>query len=237
MNVSMENRNPSPATPVKQSAMHDLPSTTPEEPGEMPKEQPATSHCIVISKIGNFETELLDPISHEIGRIFGYPTDIVPILDDVEFALNADRNQYHSTPILESLAIEAPPHAFKILAITDLDLFIPILTHVYGEAQLGGKASIISTFRLRDGLSPLNLEKTFLTRVIKEAIHELGHTFKLQHCKDHACIMHYCRNERDVDRKSDQLCRYCKILLQDEIKRAGGTTSHQPGERNMKHQD
>ncbi|UCD83028.1 MAG: hypothetical protein JSW26_12410, partial [Desulfobacterales bacterium] len=52
-----------------------------------------------------------------------------------------------------------------------------------------------------------------------EAIHELGHTFKLRHCPEHTCIMHYCRNEEDVDRKSDQLCRYCKIMLQDEIKR------------------
>ena len=53
----------------------------------------------------------------------------------------------------------------------------------------------------------------------QEAIHELGHTFNLRHCKEHTCLMHYCRDEHDVDQKSDQLCRYCKVLLNDEIKR------------------
>lgn len=100
-----------------------------------------------------------------------------------------------------------------------MDLFIPILTHVYGEAQLGGAACIVSTFRLNEGRSGINIAPLHIERVVKEAVHEMGHTFKLRHCPEHACIMHYCRNEADVDRKSDQLCRYCKVMLDDEIKR------------------
>ncbi|MBW1821725.1 MAG: hypothetical protein JRI92_08155 [Deltaproteobacteria bacterium] len=102
-----------------------------------------------------------------------------------------------------------------------MDLFIPILTHVYGEAQLGGTACIISTHRLVEGLSLVADKDTYYGRVVKEAVHELGHTFKLRHCKDNACIMHYCRSIKDVDRKSEQLCRYCKTLLDDEMKRIG----------------
>ncbi|MFC1817083.1 hypothetical protein ACFL0M_14365, partial [Thermodesulfobacteriota bacterium] len=109
--------------------------------------------------------------------------------------------------------------AIKVLAITTVDLFIPILTHVYGEAQLGGKACIVSTYRLKEGLSPLSFRETHQIRVVKEALHELGHTFKLHHCQDPACIMHYCRSVKDVDRKSDQMCRYCKVFIGDEIKR------------------
>jgi archaemetzincin len=105
-----------------------------------------------------------------------------------------------------------------LLAVTRVDLFIPILTHVYGKAHLGGKACIISTHRLNEGLG-IGVGKPFSQRVVKEAIHELGHTFNLRHCPEHTCCMHYCRNINDVDRKSEQLCRYCKILLQDEIKR------------------
>ena len=99
-----------------------------------------------------------------------------------------------------------------------MDLFIPILTHVYGEAQLGGKSCIVSSYRLNEGHSAGLLDRKYIDRVVKEAIHELGHTFKLRHCPEHTCIMHYCRNEEDVDRKSDQLCRYCKVMLEDEIK-------------------
>ena len=176
-------------------------------------------YSIVISTIGDSDTDLSRPISREVSRIFGYQTETMPLLQDVGFAFDPGRNQYHSTPILEELANKAPSRAIKLLAITEVDLYIPILTHVYGEAQLGGKACIISTYRLKENLPPIDTRQAFLRRVVKEAIHELGHTFKLRHCPDHACIMHYCRSEKDVDRKSDQLCRYCKVLLEDELKK------------------
>ena len=176
-------------------------------------------HSIVITVIGDLDASFLKQIRPEINRVFGCNTELIPLLQDVDFAFDAGRNQYHSTPILKALAGKAPPHAVKVLAVVEVDLFIPILTHVYGEAQLGGKACIISTHRLKEGLSPASCLEIFSSRIAKEAIHELGHTFGLRHCRDHACIMHYCRNVIDVDRKSDQLCRYCKVLLEDEMKR------------------
>ncbi len=176
-------------------------------------------HTIIISPIGNPDTNLLNRVRRAIYNIFGYPTEIIPILDEVDFALDPGRNQYHSTPILDELVRNIPYRAAKVLAIAKVDLFIPILTHVYGEAQLGGKACIISTYRLKESLSPLNSHEVYPCRVIKEAIHELGHTFNLRHCRDRSCIMHYCRTVKDVDRKRNQLCRYCSVLLEDELKR------------------
>ena len=182
---------------------------------------PVSPHTIIIAPIGDFTPELLDLIRAEIKRIYAFPTEVRPLLEDLEFAFHPNRNQYHSTPILEELARKAPADAIKVLALVQEDLFIPILTHVYGEAQLGGKACIVSTIRLNEGHRALNNQEPYLSRIIKEAIHELGHTFKLRHCREHTCLMHYCRNESDVDRKSDQLCRYCKVLLEDEMKRLG----------------
>ena len=178
-----------------------------------------SEHSIVISPVGDIDSELFEPISIEINRIFSYKTEIIPLLQDVNFAFDPSRKQHHSTSILEKLAEIAPPQAIKVLGITEVDLFIPILTHVYGEAQLGGTACIISTHRLAEGLSIAADKDTYCERVAKEAVHELGHTFKLRHCKDNACIMHYCRSIKDVDRKSEQFCRYCKTLLEDEMKR------------------
>ena len=178
-----------------------------------------SENMLVISPIGEFEDELVDHVRSEIHRVFGYSTEILSLLDDVNFAFDPRRDQHHSTPILEKLAGLMPARGVKVLAITTVDLFIPILTHVYGEAQLGGKACIISTCRLDEGISKVLKKEVYLFRVAKEAIHELGHTFKLLHCKDRTCIMHYCREIQDVDRKSDQLCRYCRILLNDERNR------------------
>ncbi len=180
---------------------------------------------IVISPVGDAPPELLDIIGCGISRIFGFETTVTPFLENVEFAYDMNREQYHSTPILAKLETLAPPQALKIIAVTTADLFIPILTHVYGEAQLGGKAAIISTCRLNEGDIAADAEDTFRFRAVKEAVHELGHTFNLRHCKDRSCIMHYCRSIKDVDRKSDELCRYCGVLLNDEIRRMGAAAS------------
>ncbi|MFC1813650.1 archaemetzincin family Zn-dependent metalloprotease [Thermodesulfobacteriota bacterium] len=174
---------------------------------------------IIISPIGDFAPEIYKPVIQKVDQIFGFEVEEKPLLEDVKFALDKERNQYHSTAILEKLSGSAPSHAIKVLAITRVDLFIPILTYVYGEAQLGGKACIISTHRLDERSSFIGKDPPLYERAAKEAIHELGHTFKLRHCRDQACIMHYCRSVADVDRKTDQFCRYCKTLLNDEMKR------------------
>lgn len=178
-----------------------------------------SEHTLVVSPSGECEAELFTPISREINRVYGFPVHITPLLQDLDFALDEERGQYHSTLILEKLAGRAPSSAVKVLAVTHVDLFIPILTHVYGEAQLGGKACIVSTYRLKENLSPLHAGSAYAARVVKEAIHELGHTFNLHHCPDPKCIMHYCRSVGDVDRKSDLFCRYCQVLVDDELRR------------------
>jgi len=169
--------------------------------------------------VGDLNTELIEAIGGEIQRVFGFSTAVASVLLDLSFALDQNRNQHHSTMILGQLAAVTPARAIRVIAIAQVDLFIPILTHVYGEAQLGGTACVVSTFRLNEGRSGMNISPKYIGRIVKEAIHELGHTFNLRHCPEKTCIMHYCRNEEDVDRKSDELCRYCKVMLDDEIKR------------------
>jgi archaemetzincin len=176
---------------------------------------------IIIAPTGDINPGIYRSLCQQIHQTFGYQIEIMPLLQNVDFAFNPSRNQYHSTLILEKLAESISWPAIKILAITGVDLFIPILTHVYGEAQLDGKACIVSTYRLKEGFTSANIQK-FKDRIVKECIHELGHTFNLRHCPDKTCIMHYCRSVKDVDRKSDQLCRYCNVLLADEIRRLEG---------------
>jgi archaemetzincin len=178
-----------------------------------------SDYTIVLAPIGELDPWFCEAIAKAIERVFGCRTDIRPVLSNVDFALDTRRRQYHSTPILQQLAAQAPEGALKVIAITPVDLFIPILTHVYGEAQLGGKAAILSIHRLQEGFAAAN--PSMQCRLAKEAVHELGHTFGLRHCPERTCIMHYCRNTRDVDRKSDQLCRHCRVMLQDELERLG----------------
>ena len=172
---------------------------------------------IVIFAVSGLESEMLTRVRLDIDRIFYCQTEIIPLSNDLTYALDPARNQYLSASILDKLIPLAPDHSVKAIAIVEVDLFIPILTHVYGEAQMGGKTCIVSTYRLGEGVSLAS--ETYFHRVAKESIHELGHTFNLRHCPNKACIMHYCRTLSDVDRRPDELCRYCKVLLDDEIER------------------
>lgn len=176
---------------------------------------------VQIAPIGIFAPDLLEAVIDTIKRVFGLTSRTAPLLGEIGFAYDADRKQYHSTAILERLTGKARPEILKVLALTREDLFIPILTHVYGEAQLGGTSCIVSTRRLGEGISMANTRELYLGRVAKEAAHELGHTFDLRHCQDARCIMHYCRSIADVDHKSSDLCRYCRVLLGDYFKKTG----------------
>lgn len=178
---------------------------------------PITRDYIIISPVGDIPPWISHTIADKMKNVFGFKTKIVRLMQDISFAYDPERDQYYSTRILEVMGARAPKDCIKLLAVTKEDLFIPILTHVYGEAQLGGTASIISISRLipYPDSGPLKKESS---RITKEAAHELGHTFDLRHCEDAHCIMHYCRKLEDVDHKSDRLCRYCTVLLSDSIK-------------------
>jgi len=179
----------------------------------------SAQHTVILSPIGDIASSWLLSIQDSISRTFGFSTQTKSLLSDISFAYDLNRNQYHSTDILRHLSSLLPNDAIRILAVTDVDLFIPILTYVYGEAQLGGISAILSIHRLTESIRSLHPEKVIQERISKEAIHEIGHTFNLKHCQDPSCIMHYCRGINDVDHKTDQLCRYCRILLSDELKK------------------
>jgi archaemetzincin len=176
----------------------------------------AARDTIIISPVGKIPSWVCSIIMVGLTPIFGFKTEVFSVLDDIEFAYNADRDQYHSTLILDELEKRAPDHCVKIMAVTQEDLFIPILTHVYGEAQLGGRACIVSIFRLLED-AVADPHGKGRDRIVKEAAHELGHTFDLRHCDDSGCIMHYCRKIEDVDHKSERFCRYCTVLFNDSV--------------------
>jgi archaemetzincin len=173
---------------------------------------------VLIVPIGEFDADVLQAVEAMIGKAFDLPCRTEALIDTIGFAWNPERKQFHSTAILARLTENVPDDTLKILALTREDLFIPILTHVYGEAQLGGTSCIVSTYRLASGISPTVQRDRYLDRITKESAHELGHTFDLRHCKDHQCLMHYCRGIGDVDGKTDQFCRYCQVMLNDQLK-------------------
>jgi archaemetzincin len=148
-------------------------------------------------------------ICERLAEEFGAPVRKLE-LPAADFAYDAARRQYGSIPVLGTLVERCPADALKLLAITERDLFIPVLTFVYGHAQLGGRVAAISLARLRQefyGL-PAN-QPVFLERALKEALHETGHTFGLVHCADRECAMSLATNIRQIDLKRAAFCASC----------------------------
>jgi archaemetzincin len=136
---------------------------------------------------------------------------------NLEGVFDPGRGQYNSSLILQQLIMKPPPDADKMLGILDVDLFIPILTFVFGEAQLKGIGAVVSTQRLHNrfyGL-PENREVTG-ERLIKEAVHELGHTFGLVHCSQPKCVMNSSTYAENIDQKSAELCPLCQKSINTE---------------------
>lgn len=135
-------------------------------------------------------------------------------LPSVDFAFDSRRHQYGSIPALEMVNRLCPADAIKLLAITERDLFIPVLTFVFGHAQLGGRAALISLARLRQefyGLEPDT--PVLLERACKEALHETGHTFGLVHCSDFGCAMALSTRVQQIDQKRAAFCPACSRRL------------------------
>ncbi|GAB4108785.1 MAG: archaemetzincin family Zn-dependent metalloprotease [Acidobacteriota bacterium] len=133
---------------------------------------------------------------------------------DADFAYDSSRGQFYSTEILARLAtLSGSFPGAKVLGVTAVDLFIPILTFVFGEAQVGGSAALLSTHRLRQSFYGLPEDsRVFLNRLEKEALHELGHTFGLLHCRTVDCVMHFSNSVDEVDLKSRYFCAECRRL-------------------------
>ncbi len=156
----------------------------------------------------------LEPLTASIARSFGLRTKCAKISIDVSKAFDPLRQQYNSSYLLRELIAWPFANADKVLGIAAVDLFIPIMTFVFGEAQLEGPGAIVSMHRLNNKFygMPEN-ERLLVQRIIKESIHELGHTFGLLHCSFPGCVLNVSTYVEDIDQKSDELCARCQQQL------------------------
>jgi len=181
---------------------------------------------IQLLPLGSVAQDLLSDLAAGLACEFLIPCEILTPLGEPSFAYNVTRQQHSSTEILASLAQHDTPNTWRLLGVTSLDLYIPILTFVFGEAQLGGNCAVISSHRLRDefyGLPPNILQ--FRERVLKEAVHELGHTLSLDHCEGYQCVMSASHGIELVDLKSSRFCANCRAAVptRAEVKALNGT--------------
>ena len=160
--------------------------------------------------IGRVEHELLEWLAQALGDKFRIPAEILPATIDPAFSFHAERQQYHSSEILAAMQRYVNGNTWRLLGVTPHDLYIPILTFVFGEAQMGGSSALVSYRRLQQEFYGLPGNRDLLAnRLLVESVHELGHTLRLTHCHDYQCAMAPSHAVEWIDIKNSGFCEDC----------------------------
>ena len=162
---------------------------------------------ILIVSFGQIEKGIVDKISYPISRRFGVKTEN---FGQMPIPWTAKRDsQFKASDFLaaEKEILENNP-AEAVLGICKKDLYEPNLNFIFGLASPKDQVAVVSLVRLLD-----DNKKLFFERIKKEAIHEIGHLFGLDHCQDRLCAMSFSNNLADVDFKKSALCPNCQKLL------------------------
>jgi archaemetzincin len=169
---------------------------------------------IQILPLGSIPPEILSGLATGLTMEFRQPCEFLPEEPDPAFAYNVTRQQYSSTEILATLTQRVTERTGRLLAVTPIDLYIPILTFVFGEAQLTGLCAIVSYHRLRQEFYGLPVDKKLLHhRLLKESVHELGHTHSIQHCEEYQCVMSPSHSVEWIDLKTSSFCSTCRANI------------------------
>ncbi len=186
------------------------------------------------SEFEDYTTTIVSPLIQRLSKIFGdkarINSDSLQSSSSLQlsssittmpptYLFDKTRKQWISDSLLDwLLETNEPDTTTKVLAICDFDAYSDELNFVFGEAHLGGRAAAIYLLRLREEFYVRKSDKNnnknlFEQRVIKEAVHELGHTFGLRHCQISKCVMHFSNSLQDTDFKDDKFCERCNKIL------------------------
>ena len=170
---------------------------------------------ILLISHGHFDNNSLEIIADDITHEFPYPVELEESHLDLNEYYDPTRRQYDGNKLLKFLDSVSKPESLKTIGLFGVDLFIPILTYIFGQAIFNGRTGIASIYRLKNeqyGL--IKDDDILLDRFRKVVIHELGHTFGLVHCHVPSCVMRSSTYIEDIDQKKIFLCNKCRVQVE-----------------------
>lgn len=172
---------------------------------------------ILLISFGQFDKNFLQKIATAVSAVFGLPVDVEPGYTELAKFYDPARRQYDANQLINFIYTEYGNKNRKAIGLFRVDLFIPILTFITGQAVYQGNTGVVSMFRLKNELYGLKKDDRLLfERFVKEVIHELGHTMGLTHCYTPTCVMRSSTYIEDVDQKDGHFCLKCRKKLEME---------------------
>lgn len=166
--------------------------------------EPVAEAHLDLVPMGKVDPLAISVIAANIQSILGLNTHVLKARVEPDYALYPRRGQYEAGKILGELSSITDGAKLK-LGVVQVDIYTPILTFVYGESQLGGKAALISLFRIHDP----DPEQIY-TRAAKIGIHEVAHLLGIVHCRVPDCLMNFSNNLEKLDALPLRFCDACE---------------------------
>ena len=205
--------------PDEDEGAEDLPlEPLPPEPQAGPTVRPSEDAPIVVIPIGNIDERLVRGLVAPLSAAFGRTVAPQKPLPVPKYAFNPSRSQYHSAAILKRVELMRSTSWDSAIGVVDVDLFVPEVPFIFGEADRSTRSAIISLTRLRPEVgSQESRIETLAKRLLSEAIHQMGLIRGLAHCPNNRCVMFLSSTVQDTDKKGVQFCANCRKRLATEV--------------------
>jgi archaemetzincin len=179
-----------------------------------------TPQTIFLVPLGPVDTGTLEYLKSALPVPFHAAVQVGEAMPVPGDSFDARRKQYNSSKILEHLFDARRDPRQRWLGVTESDLFVPTLNFVFGEADSQHHIAVISLARLREEFFRRKSDPAlFHQRALKEAVHELGHSYGLTHCSNFRCVMFFSNSLADTDRKSSNFCEDHRRELEAAMKK------------------
>ncbi len=168
---------------------------------------------IVLLILFEIDENLVKALKQRLEQTFKHPVDVKYKADNLEYAYDSRRKQYGSPRLLSRLRRRKKNPDDKIMGVVDVDLYSPGYDFVYGEAEISSGIATLSVYRLLGKSRQRNsVSKLIVARVVREAIHEVGHLYGLGHCTS-KCAMRACTCLAEVDKAGNKFCPECETVI------------------------
>ncbi|MCE4620687.1 MAG: archaemetzincin family Zn-dependent metalloprotease [Desulfurococcales archaeon] len=150
-------------------------------------------------------------LSRELMARFPIPLRVEFSIEEVVLPLlfyDFNRMQFRADLINEYLynKFNFLTNKYFLLIVVSGDAYVPGLNFVFGLASPQLKVASIYTRRIRED------PNRYMERLLKLAMHELGHLLGLGHCHNR-CVMKFSNSLAELDEKPASFCDECTSKL------------------------
>jgi archaemetzincin len=157
--------------------------------------------------------EAVDEAVSAIEATYKVKVVVLPTKPLPDAAYYKPRRRYRAEKLLSALEGMMPSGEDKIVGLTEVDISTTKGEYpdwgIFGLGNMPGQACVVSTWRLSSRKS----QQTFRKRLGKVVVHELGHTFGLDHCPVRGCLMEDARGRVSTVDRETGFCESCRAKL------------------------